>query len=328
MAAMTVRRSLQELVDEGVLIRMRGRGHGTYVTGMTSTAKKGGAKTGRLARIAVLHSYERTSLSGDKPFYRLFLDMQMACSMRHIEICFISADQFRGDALLNRIRGERCQCVAVLDWYRAEELLQIQNSGIPVVALGPFLEQECLSYVCSNDFLAASLITRYLKELGHNRIAFVQDRKESKTSLYREAGWKMALNLASEASQLTYFVGRSLKSTGQVFDEIREELRAQFKAKEPPTAIFARDGFFAQATIAALAEIGRKCPGDVSVACVGNSFEFDPQSPIVTSAHLPAGLLGHTAILLAEDLLSGRVQGPLGVELMPKISVGQTTRAI
>jgi LacI family transcriptional regulator len=137
----------------------------------------------------------------------------------------------------------------------------------------------------------------------------------------------MALDRAGiECDGLLYRVGRLKQGQGESFQEIRAGLLEQFRLRPPPSAILARDGFMAAACIAALRELGRHCPEDVSVACVGRFFEQALDLPRPTSAQYEDGALGRELLQLVEDQLAGRRSAPAGVLLPMRVVEGQTTR--
>ena len=71
-----------------------------------------------------------------------------------------------------------------------------------------------------------------------------------------------------------------------------------------------------------------RCPDDVSVACVGSSFERALGMPRITTAVLDDGAVGRAVLRLAEDFLAGRQEPPVGVVLPMHVVEGVTTRRV
>jgi len=139
----------------------------------------------------------------------------------------------------------------------------------------------------------------------------------------------MALDRSDEDAQhLLYRAGGRRRGENPSFSELKEELAAEFRRRPPPSAVFARDGYFAAAVIAALRALGRRCPEEVSVACVGRFFEQVLDMPRPTAAEIEDGELGRELVRLADDLVAGRRSAPVGVLLPMRVVEGQTTRAV
>jgi DNA-binding LacI/PurR family transcriptional regulator/ribosomal protein S25 len=330
-APMTARRALQELVQEGVLVRERGRGRGTFVRRGAARPGNGAiAADARLRRVGVIHAYDWEQLQSSPVYHLTFLEVQRECARRGVGLELLPALPGDGRSPAALASESGCQALMVLDWTEgAPELLAAAAGQLPVVVAGPFQEMIPLSFVAPNDFQGAWAVTRHLLDLGHPRVAMVNSRKVAKASSDRQGGWEMALDRAElEREGLLYRVGRLKQGQGESFQETKAGLIEEFRRRPPPSAIFARDGFMATACIGALREIGRSCPADISVACVGRFFEQALDGPRLTAAQYEDGALGRELLQLVEDLLAGRRTAPVGVLLPMRVVEGQTTRKV
>ena len=330
-APMTARRALQELVREGILIRERGRGRGTFVRqGAVPAGSEPVNPDARLRRVGVIHAYDWERLQASPVYHLTFLEVQRECARRGVGLELLPAQPGDGRNPAELARESGCQALMVLDWTEgAPELLAAAADRLPVVVAGPFQEMAPLSFVAPNDFQGAWAVTRHLLDLGHRQVAMVNLRKIAKASSDRQGAWEMALDRAGiESDGLLYRVGRLKQGQGEAFQEVRAGLLEQFRLRPPPSAIFARDGFMAAACIAALRESGRRCPEDVSVACVGRFFEQALDVPRLTSAQYEDGALGRELLQLVEDQLAGRRFAPAGLLLPMRVVEGQTTRRV
>ncbi len=328
-APMTMRRALQELVHEGVLVRRRGRGYGTFVRQGAGLSGEARAASGKLRRVGLIHRSDWGGLSSSPIYHLIFLEVQRECARRGVGLELLPVEAGQGADPGSLAREADCQALVVLDWAESAPELLAAAGRMPVVVAGPFQEMTDLSFVAPNEFQGAMALTNYLMGLGHSRVAMVTSLLLAKAAVDRQGGWAMALERAGvDREGLLYQVLRLRQEGGEPFRETRAELLEQFRLRPPPSAVFARDSFTAAACISALRELGRRCPEDVSVACVGRSFEQALDMPRLTAAQSEDGTLGRELLLLVEDMLTGRRIGPAGVLLPMRVVEGQTTRKV
>jgi len=325
-AHMTVRRALQDLVEHGILVRRPGRGHGTFVRGEPASAPQRAAARRSIAKVGLVHDPAWRNMRRAPVFFRLLLEVQGELAREGVSLEFLPKfpEHVTAAGVLDLLSRSRCEALLVITWtWDAGILSAVQAAGIPVVAVGPFLDLMPVSSVSPNDYQGAYLATKHLQDLGHERVAFVGHLRPYKTTTDRMAGWAAAMKIPSfqAAEEWAYWVeNREPK-------EVAAGLAAEFGRRRPPTAILARDGWTAAAVLGALSQIGLSCPADVSVACVGRFFEGAVDMPRMTAAETEEGAVGKTVLWLVQHLAANPGTPPVALGVAMRVTEGETTRA-
>lgn len=326
-AHMTVRRALQDLVDRGILVRRPGRGHGTFVRGEPASAPRR-ADAGRpIQKIGLVHDPEWRNMRRAPVFFRLLLEVQGELAREGVSLEFLPKlpEKVTASGVLDLLARSRCEAMLVVTWTGDAGILSaVQAAGVPVVAIGPFLDLMPISSVSPNDYQGAFLATEHLLTLGHEKVAFVGYGRPYKTTTDRLAGWAAAMKHPSfkAAEEWTYW-GESREPK-----EVAAGLAAEFRRRPPPSAILARDGWTAAAVLGALKAIGLSCPADVSVACVGRFFEGAVDMPRMTAAETEEGAVGKAVLWLIRQQAADPGAGPIALGVAMRVTVGETTRPV
>ena len=149
-----------------------------------------------------------------------------------------------------------------------------------------------------DDRGAAHTITRYLIELGHRRIAFLNGEREHHSSIERLLGYRAALRDAGIA------VEESLVLDGQYnFESGVQRTKSLLEGTAQPTAIFAGNDEIAAGTLFAARLLGIAVPGDLSIV----GFEDSPFSrqtwPRLSTARQPNQIIAQRATRLLIDTI-------------------------
>jgi LacI family transcriptional regulator len=202
------------------------------------------------------------------------------------------------------------------------DLAHLHSSGVPVVLVDTW--GAGVPMVVTDDVEGGRIATQHLVALGHERIAFLGDDRESgfgfTSSDKREQGYHEVLVEAGLdiAPELVRY-GHHERDVAQ---GLAEDLLA---LKEPPTAVFACSDVQATGTLAAARALGLRVPHDLSV--VGfDDIELAAYAGL-TTVRQPLFDSGFVATKLLLGALQGEAvlteeQHELPLELVERLTTG------
>jgi LacI family transcriptional regulator len=176
------------------------------------------------------------------------------------------------------------------------------NAGteVPVVAIDPHTGPADLPTVECDSFGGALQATRYLIELGHSRIGFIAGRRDLRSSIARDAGYRKALTDAGLP------VDPELVGSGSYRqDAVRIAALDMLGHPDRPTAIFAANDISAIEIVKVAAELGLDVPHDLSVIGFDDVPEASKAVPALSTVRQPMQTLGAEAVRLLLSLMRG-----------------------
>jgi len=205
----------------------------------------------------------------------------------------------------------------------------VAQAQVPAVLVASGRPAAGLSAVSINDFEASRAMTRYLLELGHRRIGFINGHPNQTASGQRFRGYiegmtEAGLSVGTDQVAQGYFTYRSGL-------EAADKLLTAWK----PTAIFASNDDMAAATVAVAHRLHLDVPVDVSVCGFDDTAIASTIWPELTTIRQPIGEMSRRAIeLLSAELKQKRGGGrpepttvTLGYELIRRDSDAAPTLA-
>lgn len=179
-------------------------------------------------------------------------------------------------------------------------LLRERNRPFARIGL-PSDEIPALS-IHMDEAAAAEAATRYLLDLGHERIAFLAGSSEYRGSQFRKRGYEMAMGSAGLTPML--------ESADFNFERAADVARRWFGQSDRPTAIIAENDEMAFAVLHVADELGIAVPRQLSVI----SFEDTPgvrfSVPPLTAIRQPtAAMIARACKLLIDAADGGEASG-------------------
>ncbi|MDD6236262.1 MAG: GntR family transcriptional regulator [Clostridiales bacterium] len=284
----TIRRALQELVDDNIAYRVQGGG--TYLS-----AKQCAKPNLSFIPLVIGNQDKETGfydyISGAESFlshHSCYLTVH--CSHSDIKL---------EEQIIQRLidDGIRCMMIRAVSSHSADFFLHHIRNGIRFVFL------DCLPYAVDSDLVTSDNITggmnacEYLIRLGHQRIFFTdgQENDITTTNTVRDRYTGYLHAMAKHGLQQ---FSRHISCPGES-EQVQKILSELFQTPESPTALFAVNDMHASSIVSALKEIGLRVPEDVSVIGFDGTAIASAFSPKITTVEQQFFNIGYHAAELA-----------------------------
>lgn len=207
----------------------------------------------------------------------------------------ITEDDAAAEAFLQRRALHNLGGIMVL-WdspaMQRSPLKQLASEGVPVIDLLPD-GPESVSVVTSDRERAFLIGTQHLLSLGHRRIGMICDAMTRvKTTLRKLEGYRHALRDAG----LPEDAGLIENVTEFGFEGGHDGFKRLIQRQPEVTGIICINDAMALGVIAAAAEIGLRCPEDVSVVGFGDAAEGNYFRPRLTTFALSSKQVAEKAV--------------------------------
>ena len=316
----TVRRAIQLLVDEGVVVRRAGSG--TYVRKAESGPRTANSSSGKnLCLIVptfsnplyaeVIDGFERAARGSGYDLITSQSDYLVASE--NTRLSALADDPSIRGAIVVPSMVERPTAGA----------FEFVNSGKPLVYLGRWPNDIEADGVRIDYDEAARIAVRHLVEMGHRRIAYVEGAPRLKGFSMLPA-YRAALASAGIARD------RSLARMQDEPSELagQKAIEGLVADKTAFSAVFVRNDVTAIGIMRGLRNAGLNVPGDVSVVSVNDSVIARSMDPHLTSVNVQPQTLGSLTFRVLSDRISGVYDGPpIYLTLRPTLSVYGSTSA-
>lgn len=274
LSRITVSASLGKLVNEGILVRKRGRG--THVSSDSALLRKNLSvgKKGRTTKTVGLILLGADTIA--TPYFsKLLRPMHKYCEQSRLCLQFFSPQQstHQHQALFEAIKRKELDGILVLDEIQEQYLTELKESNIPMVLVNLQTENDAFHSVRADLVQGLTAIIEYLTSLGHTRIAYITGslpnvelyHSDGKTDVFRQILQKHNLPFEQE------LVKQSNYSEEEGHDLTLELLGLS----TPPTAIVCADDFLALGALNAVNAAGKKVPDYVSIIGMGDYLHRD-----------------------------------------------------
>lgn len=298
-APLTVRRGLERLERDGIIVRRRGSG--TFV-GANMPARSA-QPSGRICFI--LHDPNSPLLLG----LMHSIEGVLRETGRQTLVTFGGFD----DALeCQRIREAAADALGLILWSECgplatAEIARLHAENFPVVLVDrcpPGLGVDC---VLVDDASGAHATARHLLDLGHRQIAFLYGPEplELSSVTARLGALRETLHLSGLPDDALSVHYHPCMVTQENLDTTLELARGLLAGRPQPSAIFCVNDALAQALAVSLARLGVSVPAEISLTGF-DGLHYLPTGQRLTTVRRDAGQMGREAA----RLLSERIANP------------------
>jgi len=186
-----------------------------------------------------------------------------------------------------------------------------------------FFDDDC---VLVDNVRGAYLMTKYLIQLGHRRIAIIIGPPMTTTGEGRLNGYYQAMNEAHiPIDPELVKVATFMRNSG------RESIESFFDLENPPTALFTANNVLGEAAFLVIQQRGLSIPEDISLGIFDDVLWASLVTPSITVIYQPAFKMGSIGIQqLLSSLQSDKDENlkPVKVTIEPELIIRNSCRAI
>lgn len=260
------------------------------------------------------------------PFYsQVYQGLQRQANEDGYHLILSTVEGF-GDKLPSLLQQKKVDGVVLVGYLNEDFVKLIVNYPMhqyPVVLLDRNIEHLEVDTVQSSGYKGSRDATTYLRELGHERIAYVDGWFEDSTSLSsRFIGYKEVMS-----EEGTY--DESLVVRGTDFHDRGYSATQQLLAlSERPTAIFYNNDEAALDGLSAIREAGLSVPDDISIVGFDDIDQSSHSNPSLTTVAIDKEGMGTTAISILTDKIRNPKKTVQKVSLSTELIIRDSTQAL
>ncbi len=286
-------------------------------TGYTTNHAARSLATGKSGSIAFLLTEPQHLLFSDPTFALLLRGATEALAERSMTLVLLIADTEQEQANVERfVRAGHVDGVLLVSSHESDSLLaSLVDAGVPVVCTGiPLGRGASVPNVSVDEVASARMMTRYLIDRGHERIAIITGPNDTPGGRFRLVGFRE--ELGDRFDETLVEQGSYERASG-------DAAMTRLLERAPDIdAVFAASDVMAIGAIEALRRAGRRVPEDVAVAGFDDSGLAETHTPPLTTVRQPWSEISSTMVDMVLDVADGR---PRDAVVLPTALVVRAT---
>lgn len=266
------------------------------------------------------------SIVDDTPFFpALIRGFELECRRFGYEMVLCNVDQRDADyeQEVHSILSENGSAAVILGTEMMDGDLEIfRKAPCPLVLLDHWTESMEFNAILINNADAARMATEYLIENNHKEIGYIQGAYRIKGFRSRFVGYQSALRKHGLPCQQNNLFTVSTTMNGAY----RDMLEILEKREDLPTAFFADNDMIALGCMKAFQEKGYRIPDDISIIGFDDLPFSEISSPRLSTMRVPNTEMGMMAVRRIVDMIKGKDQIAVKVQVCPKLIVRDSVR--
>ncbi len=224
--------------------------------------------------------------------------------------------------ILTRIRALSCDGVVLVPVgaQLRRDPRDYEGNPMPTVLFGRTVDDDRSDTVTIDNLSAARQVVNYLLDLGHKRIGTITGPLYLTTGRGRLDGLLQAMQSRGLAPEPGHV--RSGEFREEVAYSIAREI---LERPDRPTALYVANGVMALGVMRALADLGLKCPEDISIASTDTISGIGGLKPRLTRTEHPIVDMTNEALRLLVDRINhGNDLSARNVVFEPSLVLGES----
>lgn len=223
--------------------------------------------------------------------------------------------------ILARIRSLGCDGAVVVPVGAASMYRKRDFEGpMPVVLMGRSIDDGAVDTVTIDNLSAGRQATNYLLDLGHRSIGSITGPMQLSTGSGRLQGMLEAMAARGLAPRPEHV--RSGEFREDTAYSVARDILSQ---PDRPTALYVANGVMAIGVMRAVADLGLRCPEDISIASTDTIAGMGGLKPRLTRTEHPVTDMTNEALRMLVDRIEGKVSGgPRNIVFQPSLIVGDS----
>jgi LacI family transcriptional regulator len=223
--------------------------------------------------------------------------------------------------ILARIRSLGCDGAVVVPVGAASMYCRRDfEGGPPVILLGRSIDETAMDTVTIDNRSAGRQATNYLLDLGHRQIGSVTGPTQLTTGIGRLQGMQEAMAARGLAPRPEHLRSGEFRE-----DTAYSVARDILNQPDRPTALYVANGVMAIGVMRAIADLGLRCPEDISIASTDTISGMGGIKPRLTRTEHPVTDMTNEALRMLVDRIEGKFTGEArNIVFQPSLIVGDS----